>query len=158
GRWPDRGRAAHDVHAQQADELVLAERAADPQEDRHGPRRGRAVSWSEDRLRADLLGSRERAPAGGAARGLMRLAPQLERIESEPGEARRRAHEIVAPLTPEDWSTRPAGDQWSVAECFIHLNLTSRAFLPLIGDAIARGRGLKLHATGPYRRDVVGWF
>src|SRR5262249_31290194 len=73
-------------------------------------------------------------------------------------EARRRAHEIVAPLTPEDWSTRPAGDQWSVAECFIHLNLTSRAFLPLIGDAIARGRGLKLHATGPYRRDVVGWF
>src|SRR5262249_37572238 len=79
-------------------------------------------------------------------------------IEAELAEVRRRAHEIVTPLTPDAWSTRPTPDQWSVAECFIHLNLTSRAFLPRISDAIAKGRDLKLHAAGPYRRDVVGWF
>ena len=50
---------------------------------------------------------------------------QLERIGGELAEARHRAHQIVGPLTAELWSTRPAVDQWSVAECLIHLNLTS---------------------------------
>ena len=88
----------------------------------------------------------------------MGLQPQLERIGLELVHARRRAHEIATPLTAELWITRPAVDQWSVAECLIHLNLTSRAFLPLIRDAISNGRDLKLLGTGPYRRDVVGWF
>jgi hypothetical protein len=88
----------------------------------------------------------------------MELQPQLEQIGLELAEARRRAHEIATPLTAELWSTRPAVAQWSVAGCLIHLNLTSRAFLPLIRDAIRTGRDLKLLGTGPYRRDVVGWF
>ena len=88
----------------------------------------------------------------------MGLQPQLERIGLQLADARRRAHEIATPLTAELWSTRPAVDQWSVAECLIHLNLTSRAFLPLIRDAISRGRDLKLLGGGRYRRDVVGWF
>jgi SAM-dependent methyltransferase len=88
---------------------------------------------------------------------VMSLAPQLERIHGELTDARRRAHEIAAPLGPERWSTRPAVDEWSVAECLIHLNLTSGAFLPLIRDAIARGRDRQLFSAGPYRRDVVGW-
>jgi len=61
-------------------------------------------------------------------------------------------------LAPERWSTRPAAGEWSVAECLIHLNLTSRAFVPLIRDAIAKGRELKLVGAGPYRRDLVAWF
>jgi len=36
-------------------------------------------------------------------------------------EAHRRAHEIVAPLKNEGWGARAAPDQWSVAECLIHL-------------------------------------
>lgn len=89
---------------------------------------------------------------------LMGLQPQLERIGLELADARHRAHEIATPLTAELWSTRPTVDEWSVAECLIHLNLTSRAFLPLIRDAISKGRDLKLLGTGPYRRDIVGWF
>ena len=88
----------------------------------------------------------------------MRVAPQLERIAGELADARRRAHEMAATLTAASWGTRPAQDQWSVAECLIHLNLTSRPFLPLIGDAIAKGRELKLLGSGPFRRDPVGWF
>ena len=83
---------------------------------------------------------------------------QLERIAGELADARRRAYEITDPLTATSWGTRPARDEWSVAECVIHLNLTSRAFLPLIGDAIASGRALKRLAPGPFRRDPVGWF
>ena len=85
------------------------------------------------------------------------LSPQLEHLRQELVAARRRAHEIVGPLTEQQWSSRPAADQWSVAECLIHLNLTSRAVLPLIRDAIARGRDGKLLRSGPYRRDPVGF-
>jgi len=88
----------------------------------------------------------------------MGLPPQLERIGLELTDARRRAHEIASPLTAELWGTRPAVDQWSVAECLLHLNLTSRAFLPLIRDALSKGRDLELLGTGPYLRNVVGWF
>lgn len=88
----------------------------------------------------------------------MGLQPQLGRILTELAEARRCANDIAAPLTAKLWSTRPAVNQWSVAECLIHLNLTSRAFLPLIREAIGKARELKLHGTGPYRMDVVGWF
>jgi hypothetical protein len=91
-------------------------------------------------------------------REVTRREPQLERIDLELVEARRRTHDLAAPLTAEDWSTRPAVDQWSVAECVIHLNLTSVALLPLIRDAITRGRAQKLLGPGPYRRDLVGWF
>jgi hypothetical protein len=85
------------------------------------------------------------------------LAPQLSCIAAELAEARRRAHALAAPLDQEGWARRPAPGEWSVGECLIHLNLTSRAFLPLIEDAIARGRELRLLGSGPYRRDFVGW-
>ena len=88
----------------------------------------------------------------------MGIAPQLDRVTVELGEARRRAHAMTAPLTDEQWRTCPARNEWSVAECLIHLNLTSRAFLPRIREAINRGRELGLGSTGRYRRDIVGWF
>jgi hypothetical protein len=88
----------------------------------------------------------------------MRLAPQLARILSELADARRRAHDVSTPLTAERWSARTAANEWSVAECVIHLNLTSRAFVPLIREALGRGRDQRLFAAGPYRRDLTGWF
>jgi len=88
----------------------------------------------------------------------MGVAPQLDRVTVELAEARRRAHAMTAPLTDEQWRTCPARNEWSVAECLIHLNLTSRAFLPRIREAIHRGRELGLGSTGRYRRDLVGWF
>ena len=81
---------------------------------------------------------------------------QLARIQTELTEALRRAN-AVAGLSPESiWPTRPAPSQWSVAECLIHLNLTSRAFLPLIDEAISRGREQTLLKKRRYRMDVMG--
>jgi hypothetical protein len=88
----------------------------------------------------------------------MGLAPQLERIVQELEAARGRAHAHAAPLTEEGWRRRPAPGQWAVAECLIHLNLTSEAFLPLIREAIDTGRARHLVGVGPFRRDPVGWF
>ena len=90
----------------------------------------------------------------------MRLADsrgdQLARIQAELADARARAHRIAAPLEPEVWGARPSPEQWSVAECLMHLNLTSRAFLPLIKDAIGGGRDRELFRGTPYRMDFVG--
>ena len=85
------------------------------------------------------------------------LAPQLTRIAAELTEARGRAHAVADPLDQDGWARRPAPGEWSVGECVIHLNLTSRAFLPHIEDAITRGREQRLLGRGPYRRDFVGW-
>jgi len=82
---------------------------------------------------------------------------QLGRIDTELEDARRRAHQLTSALDHQRWARRPGPDQWSAAECLIHLNLASRAFLPLVRDAIATGRRLEQFSPGPYRRDFVGW-
>ncbi len=87
---------------------------------------------------------------------LMDRAEQLARIQAELAEAARRAHEVAAPFEDERWGARPARDQWSVAECLIHLNMTSRAFLPLIKDAIGKSPDRVLISRTPYRLDFVG--
>jgi DinB family protein len=87
----------------------------------------------------------------------MRQREQLERIQTELADARGRAHEIAVSLENAEWAARPAANQWSVAECLIHLNMTSRAFLPLINDALGRGRERELFRSAPYRLDFMGW-
>jgi len=86
----------------------------------------------------------------------MPLQPQLERIVGELADAGRRAHEVAEPLAADAWGARPTAGEWSVAECLIHLTLTSRAFLPLIRETIRSGRDRGLVSGGPYRRDIVG--
>jgi DinB superfamily len=81
---------------------------------------------------------------------------QLERVERELADGLRRVHDVAAPLTPELWSARPAPNEWSVAECVTHLNLTSRAYVPLIDAAIRDGSTRNVHGAGPFRHDVVG--
>ena len=81
---------------------------------------------------------------------------QLARIQTELSDALRRAN-LVAGLLPDNaWSARPAPSQWSVAECLIHLNLTSRAFLPLIDDAIDKGREQARFMRTRHRMDFMG--
>jgi hypothetical protein len=66
-------------------------------------------------------------------------------------------HELVGPLSAPRWEARPAPGEWSVAECVAHLNLTARAFIPLLDDALAPA------AAAPpcgrrFRMDFTGWF
>ena len=68
----------------------------------------------------------------------MGLAPQLEHIDRQLTDARRRAHDVATRVGPERWRTRPATGEWSVAECVVHLNLTSQAFLPAAIDPPAK--------------------
>jgi hypothetical protein len=48
--------------------------------------------------------------------------------------------------------------RWSAAECVEHLNLTSKAYVPLLRDAIAQAREVGGAKRKHYRRDPLGWF
>lgn len=85
------------------------------------------------------------------------LHPQVQRIEQELAAATTRAARLVDRTPEPDFTRAPAAGHWSIAECLEHLNLTTRAYLPLIDDALQVGR---LFATGSprrYRRDLTGW-
>ncbi|MHB0968218.1 MAG: DinB family protein [Thermoanaerobaculia bacterium] len=53
--------------------------------------------------------------------------------------------------------TRPSAEEWSAAECIEHLNLTTRAYLPLLQAAVESLRHGGAFAKRPPRRDFVGW-
>lgn len=54
-------------------------------------------------------------------------------------------------------ATRPAVEEWSAVDCIAHLNLTTRAYLPLLQAASESLRQGGAFAKRPPRRDFVGW-
>ena len=83
-------------------------------------------------------------------------ASQLADVRRELQEARERAHH-VAGLAGARWSVRPSPARWSVAECLMHLNATSTAFLPRIREALDTAHRGGLTGREPYRLDFWGW-
>jgi hypothetical protein len=82
---------------------------------------------------------------------------QLERIREQLAHGSRGWHELVGRLSAQQWETRPVPGEWSVAECVAHLNLTARAFIPLLDDALARPSAAA-PGGGRARMDFTGWF
>lgn len=80
-------------------------------------------------------------------------AAQIEALDSELADARERVHRLARGLSEEQWQRRPAPERWSAGEHVVHLTLTTRAFLPLLEEALRNAPA----ANGPYRRDFVGW-
>ena len=86
------------------------------------------------------------------------LSPSLASIRKELDATTARLHTLVDTMDDAAWRKRPGNEAWSVAECIEHLNLTSRAYVPLLRAAIQDGRTRGLtDSTGRNRLDVVGW-
>jgi len=62
---------------------------------------------------------------------------QIDGLLGEFVKARRRAETIFAGRTAEQLLKRPGEKRWSAAECVEHLNITNRAYLPRIAEALA---------------------
>lgn len=72
--------------------------------------------------------------------------------------AQSRLRRLSDGLSSENWSRHPGAGSWSASECVEHLNLTSKAYLPLLRDAFAQARGRGGAPQKHYRRDPLGWF
>ena len=82
------------------------------------------------------------------------LAAVIDDLES----AQSRLRRLADTVSEKDWNRKPAPDRWSAAECVEHLNLTSRAYIPLLRDALAASRLAGVPAPKRYSRDGLGWF
>jgi hypothetical protein len=85
------------------------------------------------------------------------ISAELGQVKQELLDARERARRLSEGLAETLWSTPPGPGRWSIAECVIHLNITSERFIPIIDDAIREGREMGVRLTTPPRRDLIGW-
>ena len=83
---------------------------------------------------------------------------QLKAVTDSLRSAQARLRRLGDKVSDEEWSKRPGPGKWSAAECVEHLNLTSRAYLALLPDAIVRARKKGGPRKKHYRRDALGWF
>src|SRR3954470_579896 len=86
------------------------------------------------------------------------MQSQLSGVIDSLNDAQGRLRTLTDQLPEAAWNGRPAPEQWSAAECTEHLNLTSRAFLPLLRDAVAAAKLGRQSHKAHYRRDPLGWF
>ena len=86
------------------------------------------------------------------------LPSPLAAVRAELEESTKRMHRLVDTMDETTWGRSPATGKWSVARCIEHLNLTSRAYVPLLQAAFADARKRGLIAKRPvYRMDFWGW-
>lgn len=83
---------------------------------------------------------------------------QLKAITDSLRSAQTRLRRLSDGLSDEDWNRHPGPGRWSAAECVEHLNLTSKAYLALLPDAVRRAKKRGGPARKHYRRDALGWF
>ena len=82
---------------------------------------------------------------------------QLEAIVDDLQAAEQRLHRLHRSLPRDAWSHPRNPAQWSPVECVAHLNLTSRALLPLLHDGLRHAADIPNRPALRYRRDIVGW-
>jgi len=82
---------------------------------------------------------------------------QLQAVTDDLMSAGRLLSALYQDLPADAWSHQPAPDRWSAAECVAHLNLTSRALLPLFQAGLREARGMGARTAARYRRDAMGW-
>ncbi|HJQ11004.1 MAG TPA: DinB family protein [Gemmatimonadaceae bacterium] len=82
------------------------------------------------------------------------LAALVDSLEAAQGKLRTLSDNV----SDTQWNRHPATDAWSAADCVEHLNLTSRAYVPLLREAIASARLMKAPPARNYRMDLPGRF
>ncbi len=82
------------------------------------------------------------------------LAAVIDSFENAQARLRRLSDKI----SEQAWNKHPGPGRWSAADCVEHLNIASRAYLPLFRDASVEARQLGGRPTTHYRKDALGWF
>ncbi len=82
---------------------------------------------------------------------------QLSAIVHDLQAVEQRLRQLHSWLPDEAWNQPPSPGRWSPVECVEHLNLTSRAMLPLLHEGLRKAIRSPIGPPVQYRRDIVGW-
>lgn len=82
---------------------------------------------------------------------------QIAEIITSLAAAEQRLVALGARTDAEKWMVRSRPESWSIAECVEHLNMTSRAYIPLIRSALAGGPSDNHVPKAGFRRDAAGF-
>jgi hypothetical protein len=84
---------------------------------------------------------------------------EIERLLYQVSVIQMDARGLAGGLTHQQFNWRPEPGVWSVGQCFDHLNAYHRRWLPLLEEAIERGRAQGLLHPGPYSYGFLSrWF
>jgi hypothetical protein len=79
--------------------------------------------------------------------------PQLQAVCQELDDNSTRVLRLFEGIHAHQLTLRPDPDSWSIAECLVHLNLFSQAFVPIIQDACKKGAP---RSSSPFKMDLMG--
>ena len=82
--------------------------------------------------------------------------PQLAEISSQLQSNSLQVVEIFSGLHAHQLNLRLESYSWSIAECIVHLNLFSDAFVPAIRQSCEYARAEEWFSDGPFKMDVMG--
>jgi hypothetical protein len=85
------------------------------------------------------------------------MHPQLQQVVDEFAAAQGRLHGLADSMAEDWWPRRPEPTRWSVRECVAHLNLASRAYLPLLRRGLEQAAALGEPPPRRFHRDPTGW-
>lgn len=84
--------------------------------------------------------------------------PELENIREQTDANSERFRELCYGLDESQLKWRPQPNSWCIAEVLLHLEKTTRVFLPPIDEAIENARRNGRLSTGPFRLGRMGKF
>ncbi|HJP60759.1 MAG TPA: DinB family protein [Gemmatimonadaceae bacterium] len=84
------------------------------------------------------------------------MQKQLAALVGSLQSAQAKLRSLADTVADGDWSKRPKPHAWSAADCVEHLNLTSRAYVPLVTEAVNRARLMNAPPTESYKTDFAG--
>jgi hypothetical protein len=88
--------------------------------------------------------------------GELDLSPQLAEITMQVDAATERASAVIKGLTSDQLKQRVNPNSWSVAECIVHLNMTTKEYLPLLDDVLNRAGAEGPAGSRKLKMDVMG--
>lgn len=84
------------------------------------------------------------------------LAPDIEDLRRQFDRISEDGVALDASLSDEQFIWRPRPEAWSIADCFEHLNVTARHYLPALDDGIADAIQRGLYGQGSFRCSGLG--
>ena len=82
------------------------------------------------------------------------INPQLEEIKIQIDAATTKAVSLVENLNFEQLTKRPQPDKWSIAECLVHINVTSEAEVNLLIETYAQHQSKRTRVVKEFKMEL----